>query len=116
MAALSSSAGSSEPGLDTSFKMGDVFAFPNPAVGKKSVTLHAEMGLADKVDFRIYNDLGDKLHEASVSQATVVNGKLAYRYNWDISNLPSGIYVYVAEGRKEASEALRTKDKVAIVK
>ncbi|MFC1521730.1 NosD domain-containing protein [Elusimicrobiota bacterium] len=103
------------------FVLGEVYAFPNPAKRGKKPTLHIEAGLADKVDIRIYDIAGDLVHEASLAETPQViddgNGEnYAFEYEWDISNIQSGVYIYSVTAQKDGHKNLMKAGKCAIIK
>src|SRR5262249_51370532 len=85
------------PQASAAFKLGDVFAFPNPAKRKKP-TLHIEVGIADSVDVRIYDVAGVLRSQARIEgiPPLVDRGtglKYAYEYPWDTSGVGSDVYI-----------------------
>ena len=109
-------ASAEDPGYDTAFKLGEVYAFPNPAVRKGHVNIHVEVGQADQVDLRIYNQIGEKVHDAVMTNLQVIDGKLAYEYSWDVSGVASGVYLYVTDAKKAGASDIKTKGKFAVIK
>jgi hypothetical protein len=105
------------PGAEESFRLGEDFAFPNPAVRRNSINLHIETGIADQVNIRFFNDAGEKVHEAVLTGIPpIIGGKYAYEYSWDLAGVPSGTYIYVAETKRAGQGTLRTKGKLAVIK
>lgn len=104
-----------------SFALGEVYAFPNPAVGGQTPTVHVEAGAADSVDIRIYDLAGDLAHEASLAGAPALiddgqGPQPAYEHRWDSSGAGSGVYVYVVRARKAGHADLKAVGKLALVK
>ncbi|MEA3307840.1 MAG: IPT/TIG domain-containing protein, partial [Elusimicrobiota bacterium] len=96
------------------FIVGEHYFYPNPA--KNSATAHFECGTADNAQVTIYDVSGHKVHSADITSGfTTVNGKYAYRYNWDIRKQASGVYIYILKAKKGGSHIIR-KGKMAIVK
>ncbi len=93
------------------FGLKESFAYPNPSRGDAKICLI--LGLADTVDLRIYNEIGEKVQEATLNQVSVINNQYAYEYK--VSGLPSGVYLYTAAATKNG-EIIRTKGKFAVVK
>jgi hypothetical protein len=100
---------------DASFRLGEVYAFPNPAKGRNP-TFHMEAGVADRVELRVFDVSGRMVHHASLTDAPgLVGGRYAYEYLWDAGAQPSGIYVYVMTAWKDG-QTLQGKGKCALVK
>lgn len=101
---------------DAAFKMGEAYSYPNPARAGKNPVLHAEVGVADEVTFRIYDLSGELVHTVQMAGSpSLVNDKFAYEAQWDVSNVASGVYVVALTAKKE-NETLRKNFKVGIVK
>ena len=112
-------AGKVEEGPDSTFRLGEVYSFPNPAM-RTNPTFHIEVGIADKVEIRIYDLSGDLVHETSLSgnPRLIDDGQgpqYAYEYTWDVSDVGSGVYVYVMIARK-GSEKIKKVGKCAVIK
>ena len=99
---------------DPTFVLREVYAFPNPA--RKNPSFHIEVGLADEVDLRIYNEIGQKVHEATLIQSAIIDNKYAYEYLWDAGSQASGVYLYFIEAKKAGANPIKSKGKLAIVK
>jgi len=98
--------------------LGEVFAFPNPAKGSAVYpTIHAELGLADKVEIRIYNLAGELVFATEMHEAPKIgiNGKMAYEYTWNTGGYASGVYIYLVRGHK-GGKTVKTLKKLAIIK
>lgn len=100
---------------------GEVYAFPNPARGK-SPTIHVEAGSADRVEIRIYDLSGERVHEANVQgPAPLIDdgsgrGPVAsFEYAWDVSGVGSGVYLYVVTAHKDGA-SVRKSGKVAVIR
>jgi hypothetical protein len=101
---------------DSAFRLGDVYAFPNPAK-RANPTIHAELGQADSVMLRIYDISGQQAHEADItSYLTTVGGTYAYEYTWDVSGKASGVYLYVIRAKKAGFSDITVKSKLAVIK
>jgi len=100
------------------FVLGEVYSYPNPAKRGKCPTLHIEVGLADILEVRIYNVAGELVHSAEISGSNykTINGKYAYEYNWDISNIASGVYIYLVRAKKNGYHDIKVQGKCAIIK
>jgi hypothetical protein len=106
--------------LDTTFVLRDIYAFPNPAVRGQRPVLHAAVGIADKVTFRLYDIAGTPVHEATLDGTPQViddgNGpKYAYEYAWD-GHIPSGVYLYVVTAEKSGHAPIKRVGKLAVVR
>ena len=82
-----------------SFRFGEVYVYPNPAVGGKKPTFHVECGIADKVKITIYTVSGRIAHEHTITGTpqAINDGtglSYAYEYVWT-EHIPSGVYYYL---------------------
>jgi len=107
--------------VDGTFRLGEVYSFPNPAVGGNKPTIHIECGIADSVEIKIYDIAGDFIHQTRLEQQPqVVNDgqgpQYAYEYTWDTSGIASGVYIYVVVAKKNGETDLRVMKKLAIIK
>ncbi|MBI4064299.1 MAG: right-handed parallel beta-helix repeat-containing protein [Elusimicrobia bacterium] len=107
------------PAADSAFRLGEVYVFPNPAVGGAKPTFHIETGIADSARILIYTISGDLVHEATLNgQPQLIDdgqgNQYAYEWSWD-GRIPSGTYLYVVETKK-GSETLRAKGKIYVVR
>ncbi len=95
----------------------DFYAYPNPATPGKNPTLHVETAYADRVDIRIYNDAGERVHEASIFQPkTTINLQSVYEYTWDVSGEADGVYVYVVTLFQAGTPKISSKGKIAFIR
>ncbi|MBI4668260.1 MAG: T9SS type A sorting domain-containing protein [Elusimicrobia bacterium] len=104
---------------DASFKLRELYAYPNPAVGGTKPTLHIETGIADSVCILIFNLSGELIVETTLNgQPQIIDdgqgAQYAYEWLWE-GHIPSGTYLYVVETRK-GSETLRAKGKIYVVR
>ena len=118
-----------------SFRFGEVYVYPNPAVGGKKPTFHVECGIADKVKITVYTVSGRTAHEHTITVApqaindgtaplglqvpeTVTTAgtglSYAYEYAWT-EHIPSGVYYYMIEAEK-GGQKLKTKGKFAVIR
>lgn len=109
------------PSADPTFRLGDVYSFPNPAKAGASPTVHAELGIADRVHIRIYDIAGGLVHETELTDMPqIVNDgqgpQYAYEYKWDTSRVASGVYVLMIEAQKNGHERIKKMSKMAVVK
>ena len=105
--------------LDPTFKLGEVYAFPNPAKGGYRPTIHIECGIADSVEIRIYNIAGELVHQTELSGDTyqvLSNKYYYYEYPWDISNIASGVYIYLIKAEKQGEQPIKVLKKCAVIK
>ncbi len=104
---------------DASFKLGEVYCFPNPAKRQNPV-FHIETGIAGKIELKIFDLAGDKVLETSISgmPSVIDDGhgpQYAYEYMWNVSGIGSGVYVFTMTAVK-GSETLRSMGKCAVIK
>jgi hypothetical protein len=108
---------------DPDFKLGAVYAYPNPARRGDSPIIHVEAGLADGLDIEIYDLSGELVKSASLPGAPQLiddqsgrGAQYAYEWKWDVSGVGSGVYVYVVKAHQGARGELSTTKKMAVVK
>lgn len=102
---------------DPQFKIGEIYSYPNPAKAGKNPTLHIECGVADKVKFNLYDIAGELLHSVDITnRLTTVDNKYVYEYPVDISNIPSGVYIYCVEAEKSGEKPIKVIKKFAIIR
>ena len=104
---------------DASFKLGEVYCFPNPAK-KTNPTFHMEVGIADKVQLYIYDVSGSLIHETLISGLPQIiddgqGSQYAYEYIWNASNIASGVYIYRVKAEKNG-KALKKNGKCAVIR
>jgi hypothetical protein len=103
--------------VNSTFKLGEVYCYPNPAKNGKNPTFHIECGIADNVELRIYNIAGEMIHFVNLTKnLTLENNKYVYKYSWDVSNVPSGIYIYSIKAERTNEIPIKVVKKLAIVK
>jgi hypothetical protein len=102
---------------DPTFRQGEIYSYPNPAQGGMIPTIHVECGIADWVEFRIYNIAGELLHQARLDQAPqIINSKYAYEYKWDTSGIASGVYICVVVAKNSGLPDVKAITKPAVVR
>lgn len=105
------------PAADAAFRLGEVFAFPNPSRRGQGPVLHVECGLADSVEFRFYDLSGALVHEGKVQDPPqVLEGRYAYEYKWDAGDLASGVYIYRVTAKKAGERDLLITKKLAVLR
>ena len=106
-----------KPVLSPDFILGEIYSYPNPAKRGKYPTIHIEVGLADILEVRIYNVAGELVHSAEIPGGSykTVNNKYCYKYEWDISDIASGVYIYLVRAKKD-SQTIKTMKKLAVIK
>lgn len=102
---------------DQTFRLGEVYSFPNPAKNGNNPTIHVETGVADKVSISIYDVSGVLAHSVDLTEVPgVVDGKYAYEYTWNTSEIASGVYIYLVKALKAGSDDVKVINKLAIIK
>mgnify|MGYP000374320919 CR=1 FL=1 len=109
----------SSAGPNPEFKLGEVYVFPNPAIGRQKPTFHIEVGIADRVKIRVYTVSGRFAHEHTIRGMPQVvddgsGAQYAYEYTWD-EEIPSGIYYYHIRAEKSGRKLEKT-GKFAIIR
>ena len=104
-------------GPDPAFKLGEVYSFPNPAKRGKCPTIHFESGIADRVEINIYDIAGELVHSSEITdKPEIINGMYAYEYRWNISNVASGVYIYLIRAKKSGEKEIKVVKKLAVIK
>ena len=100
------------PAPEENFALTKTYSYPNPA---KSVNpaIHIECGTADRIEIKIYNIAGERVHETELSGSP--NSSDAYEYVWDTNGIASGVYIYLvrAHGNGKTEKMLK---KLAVIK
>ncbi|MBI5745001.1 MAG: hypothetical protein HY952_10695 [Elusimicrobia bacterium] len=103
--------------VDPAFKLGKVYAYPNPAVGVKHPAIHIESGLADKVEIKIYSPAGALLEEAVITDTPkIMRGVYAYEYRFASDNTPSGTCSYQIRAYKTGETPLEASGSLVFVR
>ena len=97
-------------------QFGDIFVYPNPAKGGKA-TFHVETPEVDSLDIRIYDFTGRLVHKVHLTgaPATGINGRLAYEYTWDTSQVASGAYMYAVRA-SQGGNSIQVLKKFAVIR
>ena len=104
------------PSPQAAFGLGEVYAYPNPARGGVRPVIRAELGVAEKVEIKIYNLAGELVHAAELASApALIGGRYVYEYPWDASRNPSGVYIYVVRAW-QGGQAVKAAKKLALIK
>lgn len=101
----------------TVFKLGQVYAIPNPAVGVKHPVIHVEAGLADKVEIKIYDPAGKLVEEAALTEPPVfVGGVYAYEYKFLSNETPNGTYGYTVKAYKSGKQPIEASGGIMFIR
>lgn len=105
--------------VDSVFKLGEVYCYPNPAK-KTNPIFHMETGLADKVELKVYDTAGDLVHETVMTGMPQViddgqGPQYAYEYLWDVKNTGSGVYIFSMTAKK-GDKTLKKTGRCAVIK
>ena len=101
---------------DPAFKLGKVYAYPNPAVGVKHPVIHIEAGLADKAEIKIYDNTGKLVEETVLTEPPkIVKGVYAYEYRFASDNTPYGASSYSVRVFKSGFEPLDASGKIMFI-
>jgi phosphodiesterase/alkaline phosphatase D-like protein len=92
---------------------GEIFVYPNPAKAGAAPRLRIEAGVADGVAIRIYDVSGRMARQAELNGPP--NAGSAYEYAWT-GAIPSGVYFYAVEVRRQGQAPLRKTGKFAVVR
>jgi hypothetical protein len=105
----------------TNGAVGDIFVFPNPAK-RTDPTVHVDCAGAESVEIKIYDFLGAKVNEATLTGApntTADRGhgpKPAYEYTWSPAGAASGVYFYSVRVRLQGQGEVRKSGKFALIR
>jgi len=98
------------------FKLGNVYAIPNPAMGVKHPIIHIETGLADKIEIKIYSPDGSLKEEAVVTApAKVINDRHVYEYRFASEKTPYGTCTYTVKAFKAGAAPAEGSGKMIFV-
>jgi hypothetical protein len=101
---------------DSTFKLGKVYSYPNPAVGVKHPIIHIEAGLADKVEIKVYNNTGKLVEEAVLTETPkIIKGVYTYEYKFVSDNTPYGICSYTVRVFKSGFEPVDAAGKIIFI-
>ncbi|MEK7720956.1 MAG: T9SS type A sorting domain-containing protein, partial [Elusimicrobiota bacterium] len=101
---------------DPTFKLGNVYAYPNPAVGVKHPVIHIEVGLADKVEIKVYNNIGKLVEEAVLTETPkIIKGVYSYEYKFVSDNTPYGTCSYIIRVFKSGFEPIDASGKMMFI-
>jgi hypothetical protein len=104
-------------GPNPDFVKGEIYSFPNPAKRGKRPTIHVECGVADKVEIHIYNIAAELVESTELyGSPQTIRNKYVYEYNWDISDIASGVYIYIVRAKKSGEQDIKKTGKIAIIK
>lgn len=99
-----------------SFQLNEAYAYPNPAVQEPKVYLHLDVGQADSIDIVIYTMSGEVLQTDTITQPIAVDGKSIFRYGFNLSGVPSGVYFYAATAHKSGASDIRVRNRFAVIR
>jgi hypothetical protein len=101
----------------TAFKLGNVYAVPNPAVGVKHPVIHVEAGLADKVEIKIYSPAGKLIEEAVLTDPpALIKGVYAYEYKFLSNNTPYGTCNYTVKAYKSGKQPIEASGRMIFIR
>ncbi|MBI4657151.1 MAG: fibronectin type III domain-containing protein [Elusimicrobia bacterium] len=106
--------------VQSDFKLGEVYVYPNPARGGAVPVFHIETGIADRVEIYIYNVSGELAHKTVLTgiPQLIDDGQgqqYAYEYSWS-GYISSGIYLYIVKTEKSGLETLKKTGRFAVVR
>jgi hypothetical protein len=107
---------------DGAFAFHDIYAFPSPAKHGRPVTLRMQPGLADSVEFKVFDLTGRPVRSGTVYASQIVddgNGKgpqYSFDFVWDTVGSGSGVYPFSATARKSGLPPITRNGKVGVIK
>ncbi|MCB4755650.1 MAG: T9SS type A sorting domain-containing protein, partial [Elusimicrobia bacterium] len=106
--------------VDGTFRLGDVYAYPNPARGGTRPRLYVETGLADSVKAEIFDVTGRKIGEFGADGLPgIVSDEGGDRFAYDLpypDSLSSGVYFFVVTTQKSGDKPLRKSGSFSVVR
>lgn len=107
----------SDPSVDKKLNAGETYAYPNPVRPGQALTLHGEIGVAEKVKVSVYTVVGELIESKDIdgSCLKVINNKYSYESIFDYSSLASGVYIFTVSGTKDG-ERVVGKGKFAVIR
>lgn len=105
-----------EIGPDPTFRLNEVYSYPNPAKNGYKPTIHIACGIADSVELKLFNIAGELVHSTEMNNLIIKNNEYAYEYRWDISNVASGVYVYYINAQHQGDKPIKILKKLAVIK
>jgi hypothetical protein len=120
LASTAASAPASGASADAAFVLRDAYVYPDPATRGDAPNFHLEVGVADKVELRIYNVAGQEVHRVTITDAPRVvsddeGADYAYEYSWR-GHIPSGVYLFVFQAKKSGHGEIRESGKFSVVR
>jgi len=105
---------------DTTFRLGEAYAYPNPARGGERPVIHIETGLADRVTVRLFDVSGRQVAVLAKEglPSLIDDGQgpqYAYELAWE-GSIASGVYFFVARAEKAGASPLSVTGKLAVVR
>lgn len=99
------------------FKLGRVYAHPNPAIDFKHPVIHVEAGIADSVEIKVYAPDGALAEKAVITcPPKIIKGVYAYEYKFASDNTPYGTCAYTVRAYKNGYPPLEVEGKLTFVK
>jgi len=98
--------------------LGEVFVYPNPAVGGTAPRFHVETGTADRVTIAVFDISGREVHRVVLHGdpgVTGVGSGPAYESAWE-GRIASGVYLFTATAERSGKAPLRTSGRFAVVR
>ncbi|OGS22805.1 MAG: hypothetical protein A2252_10795 [Elusimicrobia bacterium RIFOXYA2_FULL_39_19] len=103
--------------LDATFRLRDIYAYPNPAKNGANSIIHIECGIADNVEIKIYNIAGEKIAQQQIdaSNPQIINNTYCYEYTLNANTVASGVYIYYILAEKSGEQPIKVIKKLAVI-
>ncbi|OGS23045.1 MAG: hypothetical protein A2252_07965 [Elusimicrobia bacterium RIFOXYA2_FULL_39_19] len=105
-------------GPDATFKLREVYAYPNPAKNGVNSIIHIECGIADNVEIKLYNIAGELVSEKKIDGTDwqVMDNKYCYEYTVMANTIASGVYIYYIDAQKSGEKPIKVVKKLALIR
>ncbi|OGS23050.1 MAG: hypothetical protein A2252_07990 [Elusimicrobia bacterium RIFOXYA2_FULL_39_19] len=105
-------------GPDPTFKLNEVYAYPNPAKNGADSIIHIECGIADDVEIKLHNIAGELVNDKNIAGIDwqVMDNKYCYEYTVEANSVASGVYIYYIDAQKSGEKPIKVVKKLAIIR
>jgi len=103
--------------INTEFKFGKIFVYPNPAKNGQNPVVHIEVGIADNVEIKLFDISGMLIKNDIISgdNYKTTSGRYYYDYIWNTQDIANGIYLCLIKATKHNYPDIKRIIKIAII-